>query len=93
MSDPTPDNTRRTQPAGSNRTPSSNRSNGESTAPCRTCGKPVAESSPHAPFCSMRCRNADLGAWFNESYTLSRPITEEDDLDNPDIDRQCDESP
>ncbi len=58
-----------------------NGENGQPSTPCRTCGKAVAATSRHAPFCSKRCRDADLGAWFNESYTLSRPITEEDDLD------------
>jgi hypothetical protein len=32
---------------------------------CPVCGKPPAgESSPQAPFCSPRCKLADLGDWL-----------------------------
>ncbi len=49
--------------------------------PCRSCGKPVDSSDPNYPFCSDRCRLVDLGAWFNESYRVSRPVDEVDELD------------
>lgn len=26
------------------------------------------------PFCSRRCKLADLGAWLDESYRFSRPL-------------------
>jgi endogenous inhibitor of DNA gyrase (YacG/DUF329 family) len=45
-----------------------------------TC--PVCESqfkssgSSHLPFCSLRCRQIDLGRWLNESYGL--PYENED---------------
>lgn len=41
-------------------------------------GQPVfaAESTTeHAPFCSARCRDIDLGTWLNEGYRISRPMT------------------
>jgi endogenous inhibitor of DNA gyrase (YacG/DUF329 family) len=39
---------------------------------CPTCkrnAKPYAENPAH-PFCSSRCKLADLSNWFNESYSL-----------------------
>lgn len=51
---------------------------------CRTCRKPVPAEEPHGPFCSDRCRMADLGSWFAGDYSISREI-EEDDLMDPDV--------
>ena len=48
---------------------------------CRSCGKPVDRSDPSYPFCSDRCRLVDLGAWFNESYRVTRPADEVDEID------------
>lgn len=39
--------------------------------PCRTCGRETRIASRSAPFCSERCRLADLGAWFNESRRIA----------------------
>jgi hypothetical protein len=33
---------------------------------------------PTLPFCSPRCRAADLGNWLNESYRIGSPVSEED---------------
>jgi endogenous inhibitor of DNA gyrase (YacG/DUF329 family) len=30
------------------------------------------------PFCSPRCRTADLGNWLSENYRISSPMAEED---------------
>lgn len=46
---------------------------------CRTCGKPVLESNPFFPFCSDRCRLADLNKWFTGTYGVSRPVQAEDE--------------
>lgn len=46
---------------------------------CPTCGI-VVETESHRPFCSPRCRLADLERWFQGDYSISRPI-EENDLD------------
>ena len=35
---------------------------------CPQCGKPV--SAKYRPFCSARCKQIDLGKWFNESYAI-----------------------
>lgn len=50
---------------------------------CPTCGKRGEHSAKHTergawPFCSERCRNADLYKWFAGTYTLSRAAEEED---------------
>jgi endogenous inhibitor of DNA gyrase (YacG/DUF329 family) len=51
--------------------------------PCPTCRSPVVvapERRPAAfPFCSTRCRNADLGAWSDGRYVIAgRTLTPED---------------
>jgi endogenous inhibitor of DNA gyrase (YacG/DUF329 family) len=51
---------------------------------CPTCRRVVesatatADARPYRPFCSERCRSADLGNWLNASYRISAPIAEED---------------
>lgn len=47
---------------------------------CRKCGAPVDQESPTFPFCSERCRLADLGRWFNEGYRVSREMKADEDL-------------
>ena len=49
--------------------------------PCPTCGKPslYAPANPWRPFCSERCRSADLGAWASESYRVPSPPSQPDD--------------
>jgi tRNA threonylcarbamoyladenosine biosynthesis protein TsaE len=47
-------------------------------ARCPMCAAPVNGNSPHAPFCSPRCRMADLNRWFTGRYTVSRPIDQSD---------------
>ena len=51
---------------------------------CPHCKKEVKASSPEDsplfPFCSERCKMADLGKWFTEEYRVSRPIEENDEL-------------
>jgi endogenous inhibitor of DNA gyrase (YacG/DUF329 family) len=41
----------------------------------------VAEVKPpdsFRPFCSERCRSADLGKWLDGAYRIGAPISEED---------------
>lgn len=38
------------------------------TKPCPQCGKAVVEA--FRPFCSARCCEADLGAWFAGKYAI-----------------------
>jgi len=49
----------------------------EAAPSCPTCKKTLT-SAEFRPFCSLRCRAADLGSWFSESYRISRPILETD---------------
>lgn len=46
------------------------------TARCPTCQKKASVSvdNPYRPFCSERCKLADLGRWLNEDYRL--PVSE-----------------
>lgn len=48
---------------------------------CPICGRTLPaseETRPPRPFCSARCRLADLGSWLNGSYRITRPLAEED---------------
>jgi endogenous inhibitor of DNA gyrase (YacG/DUF329 family) len=52
---------------------------------CPTCKRVLDEgtlgtlnSVPTLPFCSPRCRSADLGSWLAESYRIGSPASEED---------------
>jgi hypothetical protein len=45
---------------------------------CPTCKKKGAWwSGPFGPFCSRRCKLADLGKWLNEEYGISEPLCAE----------------
>ena len=46
---------------------------------CPSCGR-LAEvtAADYRPFCSERCRSADLGKWLDGAYRISAPIAEED---------------
>lgn len=48
------------------------------TRPCPSCAKAVGEAAEHYPFCSVRCRDVDLGNWFSGSYAISRDIKDAD---------------
>jgi len=48
---------------------------------CPTCSRSFEEStdpSPFRPFCSQRCRAADLGRWLDGGYRITAPLSEED---------------
>lgn len=55
------------------------------TVPCPTCGAAVALPAGSAklpaafPFCSERCKLADLGKWADGTYRVSRPLTPEEE--------------
>ena len=55
--------------------------------PCRICGKAVVADDekpfPEAfPFCSLRCRTIDLGAWASDAYRIAgKPMQEPKDSD------------
>jgi endogenous inhibitor of DNA gyrase (YacG/DUF329 family) len=47
---------------------------------CPSCNRLVEVKAPDAfrPFCSARCRAADLGKWLDGGYKISAPVAEED---------------
>jgi uncharacterized protein len=48
---------------------------------CPTCGRKLDREQAAAssrPFCSERCRTADLGKWLDGGYRITAPISEED---------------
>ena len=59
----------------------------EKTVLCPTCRQPCmyGPSNPSRPFCSVRCRNADFGAWATESYRVpAKPEPgDTEDVDTP----------
>jgi endogenous inhibitor of DNA gyrase (YacG/DUF329 family) len=48
---------------------------------CPLCKKVAdSEANPYRPFCSKRCKFADLGAWLAEEYRVPgqpEPLSEE----------------
>ena len=52
---------------------------------CPTCGKAVAwtPESRWRPFCSERCRSADLGAWASERFRVPAAAPTDDDSAPP----------
>jgi endogenous inhibitor of DNA gyrase (YacG/DUF329 family) len=50
----------------------------EKTPACPVCGKPTQHAT--RPFCSIRCRNVDLGRWIGGAYAI--PAGPEDEADN-----------
>ncbi len=49
---------------------------------CPTCATNFdaeqAEVRLHRPFCSRRCKLADLGRWLDEDYRITRPLGPDD---------------
>lgn len=55
--------------------------NQPSTLQCPTCRKPFVPDlkSPEMPFCSVRCKMADLNRWFSEDIGLPIHSSEPED--------------
>ena len=52
---------------------------------CPTCGRSFEQSEetlPFRPFCSARCRAADLGKWLDGGYRIATPIADDTELDD-----------
>lgn len=47
---------------------------------CPTCGgdSVYAPSNPARPFCSVRCKDIDLGAWASEEFRVPTEAPPED---------------
>jgi endogenous inhibitor of DNA gyrase (YacG/DUF329 family) len=55
---------------------------------CPACGRDAEFSprNPSRPFCSMRCKTLDLGAWASEQYRIAaqdEPLSDEDGDESP----------
>ncbi len=48
---------------------------------CPICEKATIEE--FSPFCSLRCKQIDLGKWFNESYYI--PAQNQQDIEEEEI--------
>ncbi len=53
------------------------------TVHCPTCDTEVvwSKDSPYRPFCSLRCKQIDLGAWAEEKYVIPAVSPQDDDED------------
>ncbi len=47
---------------------------------CPGCGgdSVYASTNPYRPFCSVRCKNADFGAWASEGYRVASGTAPDD---------------
>lgn len=47
---------------------------------CPTCAGPsiYAASNPYRPFCSIRCKNLDFGAWASATFKLPENLSDSD---------------
>ncbi len=62
----------------------------ERTVRCPVCGRPTAwHENPHRPFCSERCRLADLAGWLSDRYVI--PGDPEEAVAPPSSPNPCDE--
>jgi len=49
---------------------------------CPICKTPFGpDDSPALPFCSIRCKNIDLGRWMDEVYSVPHEPPEDEELD------------
>ncbi|MCB9787838.1 MAG: DNA gyrase inhibitor YacG [Deltaproteobacteria bacterium] len=46
---------------------------------CPVCSAqaPAPAENPHRPFCSLRCKQVDLGRWVTGAYAIPGPPAEE----------------
>lgn len=58
---------------------------------CLYCYQPFdTEKTEAMPFCSLRCKMADLNGWFSEAYSL--PMDIEKELEKQGLDSSLDEN-
>ena len=51
---------------------------------CKTVIEDAPEEQPTRPFCSQRCKLADLHNWLSDAYRISSPLSP-GDLDDDEI--------
>lgn len=54
---------------------------------CPTCGNKVewTEANKYRPFCSLRCKQIDLGAWADEKYVIPAANPPEEGGEDEDV--------
>jgi uncharacterized protein len=57
----------------------------ERKVPCPSCRQlaPYSPANRWRPFCSERCRTADLGAWASEQFRVPAETPRDDDPEAP----------
>ncbi len=57
----------------------------ERKVPCPSCQRmaPYSPANRWRPFCSERCRTADLGAWASEKFRVPTEAPRDDDPEAP----------
>ena len=45
---------------------------------CKTVIENAPEDLPTRPFCSQRCKLADLHNWLSDAYRISTPLSQSD---------------
>lgn len=52
---------------------------------CPICGKAAGSrpKNPHGPFCSLRCKQLDLGRWLGGAYLIAGEALGRDDGAEP----------
>jgi uncharacterized protein len=55
---------------------------------CPTCrhSAPLTESNPFRPFCSARCKEADIAKWASEEFRIPGPLVA--DLSEEELEEQ-----
>ena len=56
-----------------------------SSPACPICGRPLAPGTDLSavPFCSVRCRQIDLGRWLGERYRIAKPLDDDPEAVEP----------
>ena len=49
---------------------------------CKTVIEDSPEELPTRPFCSKRCKLADLDNWLSDAYRISEPLRPDDLVDD-----------
>ncbi len=63
---------------------------------CPICSNDFREKTEFFPFCSQRCKLIDLGNWASGKYVISRPIYDDEELEDrplPEKDQEEEQGP
>lgn len=61
---------------------------------CPICKTPTdSQTDAEFPFCSLRCRERDLGNWAMEKYKVAAPMMDEDEPEDAAANEPADSHP